>query len=693
MSKRAKRQSAATKQQSAPARKAASQPLSKARRYAFTGVMLLIPIVCFAILELGLRAGGFGKNLALAHKVEEDGKTWWEINPNVARRYFGLRPEFARQAEEGRVAFIKPANGFRVICLGESSMAGFPYNKNATMPGIIRTYLRKLLPDREIEVVNLGIAAVNSYAVRDLIGEVIALQPDVILVYVGHNEFYGALGVASNFSFGGNRNLVNGYLRLLHYRSFYLLQEVIRKIAGAVRSEPETLAESDTPVMQQMARQQTIAYNSDVFVAACEIFRHNLADIIAACKTAKTPVLIGDLVANLRDQPPLISETAGNLTEAERERWQAAYAAGVQLLHGGEPQAALKQFRAAAAIDSTFAELAYYQGKACFTSGDTTAAANFFSQARDLDLLRFRAPRVFNAIISEVCRENNIPIMDVESAFRKRSPGGIPGAELVSEHLHPNVHGYVVMAKAFLQGLKDTNLLPAVTDGQRLAQLSESLDGLNITVLDEEIGRLRVRSLTSAWPFKQQVNLPVEVDAAIAPLVHEIGTKYIRRQITWPDAHLQLAEKLTGLGQHQAALAEYQALRQQYPDEPALLDNIGESLMSLQRYDQAYAVFSQSQQMQPESPFPSAGVGKACMFLAKYDEAEKSFAEAIRRDDRTHKFSAAYRSVVLYLWGGALTNLKRYDQAEMKFLEALRVDPNNALAKDFLATLRAQLRR
>ncbi|MDZ7343422.1 MAG: hypothetical protein ONA90_02785, partial [candidate division KSB1 bacterium] len=265
------------------------------------------------------------------------------------------------------------------------------------------------------------------------------------------------------------------------------------------------------------------------------------------------------------------------------------------------------------------------------------------------------------------------------------------GRELISEHLHPTVHGYVLMAKAFLQGLREADLLPAPMDSSRIAVLPEALADLKITILDEEIGRLRILNLTSAWPFAQPVNLSLAMDAQITPLVRDVASQYINRQISWPQAHLDFAQNLTKMRKHDAALAEYQALVHEYPNEFLFYDGMGETLISLQRYEEAMVAFSRSVQLNAESPFAPAGLGKACMFLSRFQEAESAFAEAIKNDNKAREFSAPYRSFIFYLWGGALTNLKRHAEAEQKFVEALRLDPGNTLAKDFLAKLRAQL--
>ena len=49
--------------------------------------------------------------------------------------------------------------------------------------------------------------------------EIIAIEPDAVLIYAGHNEYYGALGTASTESLGGSTILVRLYLGLRQYRT------------------------------------------------------------------------------------------------------------------------------------------------------------------------------------------------------------------------------------------------------------------------------------------------------------------------------------------------------------------------------------------------------------------------------------------------------------------------------------------
>ena len=120
------------------------------------------------------------------------------------------------------------SNTFRVVCLGGSTTAGFPFEINATFPFQLQFRLRNALLDNWVEVINLGISAVNSYTVLDLMPEVLEIEPDLVLIYMGHNEYYGALGVGSTQSVSRNRHLVKAYLALRKLRFFQLMENRVK---------------------------------------------------------------------------------------------------------------------------------------------------------------------------------------------------------------------------------------------------------------------------------------------------------------------------------------------------------------------------------------------------------------------------------------------------------------------------------
>ena len=69
--------------------------------------------------------------------------------------------------------------------------------------------LADVWPEREVEVVNLGITSIASFAVAQVVEDALALSPDLVVVYTGHNEFYGLYGA-------GRHQRLQYFLRQLH---------------------------------------------------------------------------------------------------------------------------------------------------------------------------------------------------------------------------------------------------------------------------------------------------------------------------------------------------------------------------------------------------------------------------------------------------------------------------------------------
>ena len=83
----------------------------------------------------------------------------------------------------------KPEGGLRVFVLGGSSAYGFPWGASVAFPRLLALGLRAVYPGRSIEVVNAGGMSYASHRLRILTHEVLAYEPDAIVVYGGHNEF------------------------------------------------------------------------------------------------------------------------------------------------------------------------------------------------------------------------------------------------------------------------------------------------------------------------------------------------------------------------------------------------------------------------------------------------------------------------------------------------------------------------
>ncbi|MCW8817362.1 MAG: SGNH/GDSL hydrolase family protein, partial [Ignavibacteriaceae bacterium] len=196
-------------------------------------VIILIPVFFFVFLEIGLRIFNYGRDNSQWFQITE---TKQMLNPDITGRYF-FNIKDLPQSNNDAFDIVKKENSFRVFVMGGSSAAGFPFSPNGTFSRYIRDRLELLYPEKNIEVINIAITATNSYTIRDLLPEVIKQKPDLIIIYAGHNEYYGAFGVGSTENIGNSRKFVNFLIWLNKFKSVELLRNLLNSVGNLFNRE------------------------------------------------------------------------------------------------------------------------------------------------------------------------------------------------------------------------------------------------------------------------------------------------------------------------------------------------------------------------------------------------------------------------------------------------------------------------
>ena len=422
---------------------------------------------------------------------------------DVARRYFANNNPPTPNADFFQAE--KPDGVFRIVVQGGSSAAGYPFYRGASFAQVLSTRLNLAYPDRQIEVINTAMAAVNSFTLLDFVDEILEIEPDAVLVYAGHNEYYGALGAASTESVGGSPGLVRAYLALRRFRTVQLFRNALASVQRA-SSEAEAGERPASTLMARMVGEQTVPYGSAVYQAGVEQFEQNLGALLAAYERERVPVFVGTLASNERDQRPFV-------TAHQPGTDPAAWKAGLdQAIAAVERSGDLAPLRAVAASDTLAADAAFVLGHALLASGDADAARQSFERARDLDALRFRAPTAFNDVIRQQADAHGATVVDVEAALRRAAPDRLVGSVTMLEHLHPNLAGYSLIADAFYQSLVESGRIgstPRPTPPGRLVKL--------VTPMDSIAGYIRLEQLTSSWPFRPEERQPFVLDTTRTP--------------------------------------------------------------------------------------------------------------------------------------------------------------------------------
>ena len=213
-----------------PAPAPAATPASPGRRRLFLVITLLVPLLLAGAAEGLLRLTGVGALEPLFVPVEA-APGFLQPNPAAVQRFFP-DPRRAPDVSIDTTWFpaAKAPGTLRIFVQGESSAAGFPYGRWASPAALLQQRLQRAYPDRNVEVINTGMAAVTSYVLLDFADEIIAMQPDAVVVYAGHNEYLGIGGVGSSLASARSPTLARGIVKL---RRLHLYRALERAFAIA----------------------------------------------------------------------------------------------------------------------------------------------------------------------------------------------------------------------------------------------------------------------------------------------------------------------------------------------------------------------------------------------------------------------------------------------------------------------------
>ncbi|MEW6752951.1 MAG: hypothetical protein AB1505_18520 [Candidatus Latescibacterota bacterium] len=421
---------------------AAARAGTARRAWLLRAASLGVGLALVGLLEGILRLWpGLGPPPLVVTLAERDGRLLRSTNPDYGRRFFFQRYK-GRLIASGRMLaqpFVEPAPALRVVWVGESTVQGYPHPRRLAAASFLQAMLADAYSGRPVEVFNLGITSVASFAVARLLGDALQLEPDVAVVYTGHNEYYGIYGVGE-----GRGPLANRvHCALMQVRLARGAQGLLDWARGRQVSSQSLLrvlsARGEVPLASR-AREAAPAY-----------LEANLGDMVEACRAHGVPLVVCTLASNDAGFAPAAS-AAPVAGEARTGEWEAHLQAAAAALEeetvsGERAAATLGRLQEAEAIFAGSAWAAWLQGRALVALGRAGEAAAQFRRARDLDLMPWRAPGAHNQAVRRAAARPGAVLADVEAAFREHAPPEGVGWELVVDHVHPSVRGQALLAR------------------------------------------------------------------------------------------------------------------------------------------------------------------------------------------------------------------------------------------------------
>jgi len=363
----------------------------------------------------------------------------------------------------------------RIMCLGGSTTFGRPYDDATSYCGWLRALLAATAPGRW-EVINAGGVSYASYRVARVMEELIQYQPNLFVIYAGHNEFLER-------RIYGRIKHPPPVIRQLHAWSGHLrTTTVMRQMLETLLSRGEgqaapTILEADVATelentLGPTTYSRTVLHREETF----EHYRFNLGRMVDIARSVGAAVVLITPASNLREVSPFKSERRAEISQEDRRRWLGFYnQAREEYLTNAVPTRALAWLNQAAEIDDLPANLHFVKARVLEKLGRLSEAKMAYERARDEDVCPLRAPGEIGEILRTVAAERRVPLIDFEAMLESRSDGGIPGANVFLDHVHPTIDAHRLLALEILGGMHQNGWLEAVPDAAAVLRVKEKV--------------------------------------------------------------------------------------------------------------------------------------------------------------------------------------------------------------------------
>lgn len=478
--------------------------LSKRKLWFFRALAVLLGLSPLILLELVLMLLG------------------WQPTNSIEDPYIGfssIRPLFVPStdgaqwvtAENRKPLFRedsfrkqKSDSGFRIFCIGGSTVQGRPFAIETAFSSWLEIGLKTADPDRDYEVVNCGGVSYASYRLVPIVEEVLQHQPDLIILYTGHNEFledrtYGSVKQLPQL-------LTDTHGMLSQLRSYrWIRRWVVAAPKADSADSTQSLFEMPTEVDARLDFAGGLAmYHRDEAwkLKVMQHFELNLIRMIHACQQKNVPLVMVRPVSNIRDSAPFKSELDEQLDPIQRNRFEQLVRATERssVSTTAELESDRQLLTQAIEIDSKHAMAQFKLGQTLIQLNQIESARIHLMKAKEEDICPLRILEPMQESITNLTQQYSIPLVDANHLFQNLSPDGLVGMESLVDHVHPSIAGHQKLGRAVFQRLAEERLIPipqSSINAQFDARLADAFEKhlANLPYLYFERGKDRLEGL------------------------------------------------------------------------------------------------------------------------------------------------------------------------------------------------------
>jgi Flp pilus assembly protein TadD/lysophospholipase L1-like esterase len=417
----------------------------------------------------------------------------------------------------------KGKNTFRVFSFGESTTYGHPFDGRTAYSRWLQDLLKAACPEKNVEVINAGGISYASYRIVHLVEESLKYRPDLVIIYVGHNEFLERRSYSGLFKQGQTLISLRSYLENL--RIYNALDSVISPIIGEAKSakiksgkavnlnsknSDRTLLNDETTAILDKSAGLDLYYRDENFEkGVVKHFEYNLKKMVSLCRASGVPVILVETPCNLKDFSPFKSEHNSKLSKSKQNNIDNELKQAKSLIDSGDYKKAIEETNKMEGEDPLYALTYFLKGKALDKEGLYDQARSNFVKARDLDVCPLRATTPIIETIRRIAEDQKVGLIKFSSfvdAYAKENgnASGIPGKESFLDHVHPTIELHQALAELLFNKIEKMGLTENCKSLDQEEMQSVMDQGLKS--LDPSIYTLRDLNLakTLRWAGKKE---------------------------------------------------------------------------------------------------------------------------------------------------------------------------------------------
>ncbi len=542
---------------------------------------------------------------------------------------------------------VEKAEGVtRIFCLGGSTTYGRPYNDKTSFCGWLREFLPAVDPSRKWEVINAGGISYASYRVARLMDALTGFEPDLFVIYTGHNEF---LEERTYEKLLGTPEFIRDIASLASRLRIYTL------LSDLINTNKDVLDKEVDAILDNSVGPEAYHRDDKLRDAVLEHLQVSLNRMSSIGQDKGAGIIFVTPASNIKDFSPFKSEPFESLDDSQIQQIAGLKRTIVALLDNDSPAKAVELAKQGLSLDPRDADLLYYKGKAQLALGQIDEARKAFVAAKDEDVAPLRALSPVSGIVADAARENGNGLIDFAAMIDKKAPYGIPGDELFLDHVHPSIEANRMLGLALVNKIIELGIASTAStwNEEVISEITERVEGS----IDEEANATALTNLSRVlnWAGK-----------------HDEALKLVKRATSInTDQHslFQTVSVLMSSGQYEEALPYAKQAVQVMPNIASVRRSYGVILAQLDRNKEAMKELETAARLDPEMTGLYYHLGLVYSHLGYLDKAERTYRKVLKLEP--DNADACNNLGILLAQRGEL------DAARDMFERALEADPDH----------------